>query len=107
MESALAARDQGVTDDVLASLPDQLPADDCPELAGYLITRSIQHRARRGGDARGSGHSRRRRRSTEHVAGDRAASALGRRTLHRADRRGLAAVLDRIGRSPSREGTNQ
>lgn len=51
-ESMLAARAWGVQDTVLASLGNLLPADDWPELAGYLISRTVEHGARRAEEMR-------------------------------------------------------
>jgi hypothetical protein len=51
-ESMLAACAWGVQDTVLASLANLLPADDWPELAGYLISRSAEHGARRAEEMR-------------------------------------------------------
>ncbi|WP_402463594.1 DUF1932 domain-containing protein [Isoptericola aurantiacus] len=46
-ESLLAARRYGVGQEVLDSLPTALPAGDWERLAGYLVTRSVQHGERR------------------------------------------------------------
>lgn len=51
-ESMLAARAWGVQDTVLASLGNLLPSDDWAKLAGYLISRSIEHGARRAEEMR-------------------------------------------------------
>jgi 3-hydroxyisobutyrate dehydrogenase-like beta-hydroxyacid dehydrogenase len=51
-ESLLAARHYGVDAAVLASLTNLLPRDDWPEYAHYLITRSLQHGARRAAEMR-------------------------------------------------------
>lgn len=46
-ESLLAARHYGVDETVLASLSNLLPADDWTELARYMLSRSLEHGARR------------------------------------------------------------
>jgi 3-hydroxyisobutyrate dehydrogenase-like beta-hydroxyacid dehydrogenase len=46
-ESLVAARAYGVEDAVLASLKDLMPGPDWPKLARYMISRSIEHGARR------------------------------------------------------------
>lgn len=51
-ESMLAACAWGVEDEVLASLSNLLPADDWPELARYLISRSLVHGTRRAEEMR-------------------------------------------------------
>jgi 3-hydroxyisobutyrate dehydrogenase-like beta-hydroxyacid dehydrogenase len=51
-ESLLAARYYGVEDVVLASLQDQFPANDWPQIALYMITRSLQHGRRRAEEMR-------------------------------------------------------
>jgi 3-hydroxyisobutyrate dehydrogenase-like beta-hydroxyacid dehydrogenase len=51
-ESLLAARHYGVEDVVLASLKDQFPAGDWPQIARYMITRSLQHGRRRAEEMR-------------------------------------------------------
>lgn len=52
MESMLAARAWGVQDRVLDSLGNLFPADDWAKLAGYLISRSIEHGTRRAEEMR-------------------------------------------------------
>lgn len=51
-ESLLAARRYGVEDAVLASLEDLFPVGDWPRLARYMISRSLQHGARRAEEMR-------------------------------------------------------
>jgi len=51
-ESLLAARAWNVEADVLGSLSNLLPADDWDALAGYLISRSLQHGTRRAEEMR-------------------------------------------------------
>lgn len=46
-ESLLSARHYGVEEEVLASLSDLLPVGDWERLARYMITRSVEHGARR------------------------------------------------------------
>jgi len=46
-ESLLAARQYGVEEDVLASLPNILPPGDWEQLAGYFVSRSVEHGVRR------------------------------------------------------------
>ena len=52
MESLMAARYYGVESDVLASLEDQLPSTDWPAKSRYMISRSLQHGARRAEEMR-------------------------------------------------------
>lgn len=52
MESMLAARAWGVQDRVLDSLGNLFPADDWGKLAGYLISRSVEHGTRRAEEMR-------------------------------------------------------
>jgi 3-hydroxyisobutyrate dehydrogenase-like beta-hydroxyacid dehydrogenase len=52
MESMLAARRYGVEDVVLTSLSDLLPVGDWEKLARYMISRSLEHGARRGEEMR-------------------------------------------------------
>ena len=52
MESMLSARHYGVDKDVLASLSDLLPVGDWEKLARYMISRSIEHGARRAEEMR-------------------------------------------------------
>jgi 3-hydroxyisobutyrate dehydrogenase len=51
-ESMLAARRYGVEDSVLASLTDLFPHPDWPELARYVISRSLEHGKRRAEEMR-------------------------------------------------------
>jgi len=51
-ESMLAARHYGVEQDVLASLSDLLPLPDWPATAQYMISRSLEHGARRAEEMR-------------------------------------------------------
>lgn len=51
-ESLLAARYYGVEDSVLTSLENLFPRPDWPEHARYLISRSLQHGARRAAEMR-------------------------------------------------------
>jgi len=51
-ESMLAARAWGVEQDVLASLSNLLPSDDWEKLATYMLSRSIEHGARRAEEMR-------------------------------------------------------
>ncbi len=51
-ESMLAARRYGVEDTVLASLSDLLPLPNWPELACYMISRTLEHGARRAEEMR-------------------------------------------------------
>ena len=51
-ESLLAARHYGVERSVLASLQNLVPAADWPELAHYMISRSLQHGRRRAEEMR-------------------------------------------------------
>jgi 3-hydroxyisobutyrate dehydrogenase-like beta-hydroxyacid dehydrogenase len=51
-ESMLAARHYGVEQEVMASLSDLLPVGDWPKLAQYMISRSLQHGARRAEEMR-------------------------------------------------------
>ncbi|HEY3709263.1 MAG TPA: DUF1932 domain-containing protein, partial [Amycolatopsis sp.] len=51
-ESMLAARDWGVEGRVLASLTNLLPSDDWEALAAYMISRSLEHGARRAEEMR-------------------------------------------------------
>jgi 3-hydroxyisobutyrate dehydrogenase-like beta-hydroxyacid dehydrogenase len=51
-ESMLAARRYGVEESVLASLTDLLPHPNWPELARYVISRSLEHGARRAEEMR-------------------------------------------------------
>lgn len=51
-ESMLSARTYGVETAVLASLAETIPSDDWPELARYLITRSLLHGKRRAEEVR-------------------------------------------------------
>jgi 3-hydroxyisobutyrate dehydrogenase-like beta-hydroxyacid dehydrogenase len=52
MESLLAARHYGVEREVLRSLEDTFPNQDWPELARYMINRSLQHGTRRAEEMR-------------------------------------------------------
>jgi 3-hydroxyisobutyrate dehydrogenase-like beta-hydroxyacid dehydrogenase len=52
IESMLAARAWGVQGTVLASLGNLFPSDDWAKLAGYLISRSIEHGTRRAEEMR-------------------------------------------------------
>ena len=52
MESLLAARHYGVEREVLASLKDTFPNQDWTQLARYMISRSLQHGARRAEEMR-------------------------------------------------------
>lgn len=47
LESMIAARQWGVEDEVLASLSNIVPGADWPELARYMLSRAVQHGARR------------------------------------------------------------
>lgn len=51
-ESLLAARHYGVEDDVLGSLDNLFPGVDWPDLARYLISRSLEHGDRRAAEMR-------------------------------------------------------
>ncbi|GAB4140530.1 MAG: DUF1932 domain-containing protein [Sphingomonadales bacterium] len=51
-ESLLAARHHGVEDEVLGSLANLLPAPDWPERAHYMISRAVEHGARRAEEMR-------------------------------------------------------
>lgn len=51
-ESLIAARHYGVEQTVLASLSDLFPVGDWPKLARYMITRSLEHGARRAEEMR-------------------------------------------------------
>ncbi len=51
-ESMLAARRYGVEESVLASLTDLLPHPNWPELARYVILRSLEHGKRRAEEMR-------------------------------------------------------
>lgn len=51
-ESMMAARYYGVEDRVLASMSNMIPAADWEELAGYLISRALQHGTRRAEEMR-------------------------------------------------------
>jgi 3-hydroxyisobutyrate dehydrogenase-like beta-hydroxyacid dehydrogenase len=51
-ESMLAAREWGVEDRVLDSLSNLFPVPDWTELAGYLISRSVEHGVRRAEEMR-------------------------------------------------------
>lgn len=51
-ESLLAARHYGVEDEVLASLSNLLPLPDWPATARYMISRSVEHGARRAEEMR-------------------------------------------------------
>jgi 3-hydroxyisobutyrate dehydrogenase-like beta-hydroxyacid dehydrogenase len=51
-ESLIAARHYGVEDDVLASLEDLLPVGDWRRISRYMISRSLQHGARRAQEMR-------------------------------------------------------
>ena len=51
-ESLLAARHYGVEAEVLDSLQDLFPQSDWPELARYMISRSLQHGRRRADEMR-------------------------------------------------------
>jgi 3-hydroxyisobutyrate dehydrogenase-like beta-hydroxyacid dehydrogenase len=51
-ESLLAARHYGVEDAVLASLNDLFPGSDWPRLSRYMISRAIEHGARRAEEMR-------------------------------------------------------
>ena len=52
MESLLAARHYGVEREVLDLLKDTFPNQDWPELARYMINRSLQHGTRRADEMR-------------------------------------------------------
>jgi 3-hydroxyisobutyrate dehydrogenase-like beta-hydroxyacid dehydrogenase len=51
-ESLLAARSYGVEDTVLKSLDDLFPGPDWPELARYMISRTLEHGVRRSEEMR-------------------------------------------------------
>lgn len=53
-ESLLAARHYGVEQTVLASLSNLLPAPNWPELAHYMVSRALEHGARRAEELRES-----------------------------------------------------
>ena len=78
-ESLLAARSYGVEKDVLDSLSNILPPADWEAVAGYFMTRSLQHGAPpQRGDARGRGDRGRRRASSPYGEGHGAAAERGR-----------------------------
>jgi 3-hydroxyisobutyrate dehydrogenase-like beta-hydroxyacid dehydrogenase len=52
MESLLSARHYGVEDDVLRSLSNMFPGPDWPVLSRYMISRAIEHGARRAEEMR-------------------------------------------------------
>lgn len=56
-ESMLSARHYGVEDTVLASLSDLFPGIDWPKQARYMISRAIEHGARRGEEMREAAHT--------------------------------------------------
>jgi hypothetical protein len=108
MESMLTARAWGVQEQVLASLGNLLPAEDWEKLAGYLISRSVEHGSRRAEEMReaaatvaGTG--------VEPVMSLAAArrqdwAATQRNVLDAGD---LVAMLDRIRATLRPEGTNR
>lgn len=51
-ESMLTARAWGVEESVLASLSNVIPVDDWADFAAYLVSRSVEHGARRGEEMR-------------------------------------------------------
>jgi 3-hydroxyisobutyrate dehydrogenase-like beta-hydroxyacid dehydrogenase len=57
VESMLAARRHGVEDQVLASLSDLLPVPDWPGLARYMISRALEHGARRAEEMQEAAHT--------------------------------------------------